>query len=66
MSLLDKITGLALKAKDNVISKTFISKDKRLEQSLSDSIKVNDIYFEKVQQSFFFCIKKVHLTPKNK
>ncbi|KAI9273991.1 WD40-repeat-containing domain protein [Helicostylum pulchrum] len=48
MSLLDKITGLALKAKDNVISKTFISKDKRLEQSLSDSIKVNDIYFEKM------------------
>lgn len=49
MSLLDKITGLAIKAKDNVISKTFISKDKRLEQSLSESIKVNDIYFEKVQ-----------------
>jgi hypothetical protein len=48
MSLLDKITGLALKAKDNVVSKTFISKDKRLEQSLSDSIKVNDIFFQKV------------------
>lgn len=48
MSLLDKITGLAIKAKDNVVSKTFISKDRRLEQSLSESIKVNDIYFEKV------------------
>lgn len=58
MSLLDKITGLALKAKDNVISKTFISKDKRLEQSLSDSIKVNDIYFEKVLQEFIFFVRK--------
>ncbi|KAI7893633.1 WD40-repeat-containing domain protein [Mucor mucedo] len=48
MSLLDKITGLAIKAKDNVVSKTFISKDRRLEQSLSESIKVNDIYFEKM------------------
>lgn len=57
MSLLDKLTGLAIKAKDNVISKTFISKDKRLEQSLSESIKVNDIFFEKVHHFFFFtCI----------
>lgn len=49
MSLLDKITGLAQKAKENVVSKTFISKDKRLEQSLSESIKVNDIFFQKVR-----------------
>ncbi|KAK4514310.1 uncharacterized protein ATC70_001902 [Mucor velutinosus] len=48
MSLLDKISGLAQKAKENVVSKTFISKDKRLEHSLSEHIKVNDIYFEKV------------------
>ncbi|OAC99139.1 hypothetical protein MUCCIDRAFT_84089 [Mucor lusitanicus CBS 277.49] len=48
MSLLDKISGLAQKAKENVVSKTFISKDKRLEHSLSEHIKVNDIYFEKI------------------
>ncbi|CEP12483.1 hypothetical protein [Parasitella parasitica] len=48
MSLLDKISGLAQKAKDNVVSKTFISKDKRLEHSLSEHVKVNEIYFEKV------------------
>lgn len=48
MSLLDRISGLANKAKENVVSKTFISKDKRLEKSISENIKVNDIYFEKV------------------
>ena len=48
MSFLERITGLAQKAKENVVSKTFISKDKRLEQSLSDSIRVNDLFFEKV------------------
>lgn len=52
MSLLDKISGLAQKAKENVVSKTFISKDKRLEHSLSEHIKVNDIYFEKVISIF--------------
>jgi hypothetical protein len=51
MSLLDKISGLAIKAKENVVSKTFISKDKRLEQSISENIKVNDIYFEKVPRN---------------
>lgn len=51
MSLLDKISGLAQKAKENVISKTFISKDKRLEQSLSDNFKLNEFYFEKVHTS---------------
>jgi hypothetical protein len=57
MSLLDKISGLAQKAKENVVSKTFISKDKRLEHSLSEHIKVNDIYFEKVFFFFFFFFK---------
>jgi hypothetical protein len=51
MSLLDKISGLAQKAKENVISKTFISKDRRLEQTLSDKIKLGEFYFEKVHGS---------------
>ncbi|KAI8060375.1 WD40-repeat-containing domain protein [Gilbertella persicaria] len=48
MSLFDKISGLANKAKENVVSKTFLSKDKRLEQPLSRDIDLNDIYFEKI------------------
>ncbi|KAI8984675.1 WD40-repeat-containing domain protein [Mycotypha africana] len=48
MSLFDKLTGLAQKAKDSVVSKTLISKDRRLERSLSERIKVSDIYFEKI------------------
>ena len=49
MSLFDKISGLASKAKENVVSKTFLSKDRRLEQTLSQHIDRNDIYFEKVR-----------------
>jgi hypothetical protein len=52
MSLLDRITGMAQKAKDTAASKTIISKDKRLEQTMSNNIKLNDFYFEKVT----FCI----------
>ncbi|KAI7897519.1 WD40-repeat-containing domain protein [Cokeromyces recurvatus] len=48
MSLLNKISGFAQKAKENVVSKSVISKDRRLEQSLSETIKVNEIYFEKM------------------
>ncbi|KAI8987108.1 WD40-repeat-containing domain protein, partial [Pilobolus umbonatus] len=48
MSLFNKISGLALKARDNVVSKTFVSKDRRLEQSLSDKVDLAEIFFEKM------------------
>ncbi|KAI9484263.1 MAG: hypothetical protein EXX96DRAFT_537532 [Benjaminiella poitrasii] len=48
MSLLNKISGFAQRAKENVVSKTFISKDRRLAKPLSENIKANEIYFEKI------------------
>jgi hypothetical protein len=51
MTIFDKISGLAQKAKDNVVSKTVLSMDKRLEHSLSDNINTQTIAMKKVQKA---------------
>jgi hypothetical protein len=51
MTIFNKISGLAQKAKDNVVSKTVLSMDKRLEHSLSDNINTQTIAMKKVQKS---------------
>ncbi|KAG0947810.1 hypothetical protein G6F57_002043 [Rhizopus arrhizus] len=48
MTVFEKITGFAVKAKDNALSKAIISKDRRLEQSLSENIQAEDICFKKM------------------
>ncbi|KAI8883801.1 WD40 repeat-like protein [Backusella circina FSU 941] len=48
MTIFDKISGLAQKAKDSVVSKTILSMDKRLEHSLSDNINTQSILMKKI------------------
>ncbi|KAI9245254.1 hypothetical protein BY458DRAFT_529000 [Sporodiniella umbellata] len=48
MTVFEKITGLAVKAKDNALSKATLSKDKRLENSLSEKIQAEDISLKKM------------------
>jgi hypothetical protein len=57
MTVFEKITGFAVKAKDNALSKAIISKDRRLEQSLSENIQAEDICFKKVPNT----LKKIQL-----
>ncbi|CEI89980.1 hypothetical protein RMCBS344292_04316 [Rhizopus microsporus] len=48
MTMFEKLAGFAIKAKDNALSKAILSKDKRLEQSISENIRVEDILLKKV------------------
>lgn len=48
--MFEKLAGFAIKAKDNALSKTILSKDKRLEQSISENIRVEDILLKKVHK----------------
>lgn len=46
--MFEKITGFAIKAKDNALSKAILSKDRRLQQSMSENIQAKDLQFKKV------------------
>lgn len=48
MTIFDKLSGYAQKAKENVVGRAILAKDKRLERSLSDSIDAANVGLLKV------------------
>lgn len=48
MTIFDKISGFAQKAKDNALSRAVLAKDKRLDKSMSESIQAAHIGLLKV------------------
>ncbi|KAF7732745.1 hypothetical protein EC973_000016 [Apophysomyces ossiformis] len=48
MTIFDKISGLAQRAKDNAVAKSFLSKDTRLERSLSENVDIASMTIAKI------------------
>jgi hypothetical protein len=49
MTLFNKLSNFAHKAKDSAIAKNVISKDKRLDLPLSNSVQLDKIHFDLVR-----------------
>ena len=51
MTIFDKLSGFAHKAKENALSRAILSKDKRLDKSMSESLDAASIGLSKVHSS---------------
>ena len=51
MTIFDKLSGFAHKAKENALSRAILSKDKRLDKSMSESLDAASIGLSKVHSN---------------